>query len=65
VLVPLIAGFFLPARRERSLARTPPQWPIYAQAFRTMEIILWLLVQHRVPAIMTSRDATRTSSWAV
>jgi hypothetical protein len=57
VLVPLIAGFFLlrSAGARDLLARTPPQWPIYAQSFRiVMEIILWLLfVQHRVPAIMT------------
>ena len=57
VLVPLVAGFFLlrSARGRELLARTPPQWPIYAQSFRiVMEIILWLLfVQHRVPAIMT------------
>jgi hypothetical protein len=57
VLVPLIAGFF-PLRSAGArdlLARTPPQWPIYAQSFRiVMEIILWLLfVQHRAPAIMT------------
>ncbi len=55
--VPLIAGFlFLRSAGARELlARTPPQWPIYAQSFRVvMEIILWLLfVQHRVPAIMT------------
>jgi len=57
VLVPVIAGFFLlrSAGARDLLARTPPQWPIYAQSFRiVMEIILWLLfVQHRVPAIMT------------
>jgi hypothetical protein len=57
LLVPLIAGLFLlrSAGARGLLARTPLQWPIYAQSFRVvMEIILWLLfVQHRAPAIMT------------
>jgi len=57
LLVPLIAGFLLlrTAGARQLLARTPPQWPIYAQSFRiVMEIILWLLfLQHRAPAIMT------------
>jgi len=57
LVVPLVVGLFLlrSAGARALLARTPPQWPIYAQSFRiVMEIILWLLfVQHRVPAIMT------------
>ena len=57
LLVPLVAGFFLlrSAGARELLARTPLQWPIYAQFFRVvMEVILWLLyLQHRVPAIMT------------
>jgi hypothetical protein len=57
LLVPLIAGslFLRSAAGRELLARTPPQWPVYAQSFRVvMEIILWLLfLQHRVPAIMT------------
>ena len=57
LLVPLIAGLLLlrTAGARQLLARTPPQWPIYAQSFRiVMEIILWLLfLQHRAPAIMT------------
>ena len=57
LLVPLIAGLLLLRRAgaRQLLARTPPQWPVYAQSFRiVMEIILWLLfLQHRAPAIMT------------
>ena len=57
LLVPLVAGFlFLRSAGLRDLlARTPPQWPIYAQSFRiVMELILWVLyLQHRAPAIMT------------
>ena len=57
VILPLVAGLLflrLPGARDL-LARTPPQWPIYLQAFRVvMELILWLLyLQHRVPVIMT------------
>ena len=57
VLLPLVAGLvlLLSAGARDLLARTPPQWPIYAQSFRVvMELILWLLyLQHRAPAIMT------------
>src|SRR5574341_1455634 len=57
LLVPLIAGllFLRSAGGRELLARTPLQWPVYAQSFRVvMEIILWLLfLQHRAPAIMT------------
>ena len=57
LLLPLLAGvlFLRSAGARDLLARTPPQWPIYAQSFRIlMELILWLLyLQHRVPAIMT------------
>ena len=56
-LLPLLTGllFLRSAGGRELLARTPPQWPIYAQSFRIlMELILWLLyLQHRVPAIMT------------
>jgi hypothetical protein len=58
LLLPLPAGllFLLGSAGARDLlARTPAQWPIYAQAFRVvMELILWLLfLQGRVPVIMT------------
>lgn len=57
LLLPLVAGllFLRSAGARQLLARTPPQWPIYAQSFRIlMELILWLLyLQHRAPAIMT------------
>ena len=57
LLLPLLAGslFLRSAGARDLLARTPPQWPIYAQSFRIlMELILWLLyLQHRAPAIMT------------
>ena len=57
LLVPLLAGFVLlrSLGARELLARTPPQWPIYAQSFRVvMELILWLLyLQDRAPAIMT------------
>jgi len=57
LLLPLLVGllFLRSAHTRELLARTPPQWPLYAQSFRIlMEVILWLLyLQHRVPAIMT------------
>lgn len=57
LLLPLVAGLVLLRSRggRELLARTPRHWPIYFQSFRIlMELILWLLLlQHRVPAIMT------------
>jgi len=57
LLLPLLAGllFLRSAGPRDPLARTPPQWLIYAQSFRIlMELILWaLFLQHRAPSIMT------------